>query len=79
VAPKSVIDPVATEALRTLAERDAEGLLSERLESAVDEVTRAAIDALAAELGGYGARSKAIRLLLQEGAKAMVAKRRRRA
>lgn len=75
----ATLDQNVTEALRVLGDQTTPGPLSERLEAAVDSVTRAAIDARATELGGAGARSKAIREMLQEGAKAMAAKRRRRA
>jgi hypothetical protein len=73
--PPKVVD----RELKALADQEAPGALTERVEAAVDVVTDKALDALAAEMGGKGARSKAIRLLLQKGAVAVVAERAARA
>ena len=67
------------QALRALAEQAAQGPLTERGEFVHDAVSAQAVDALAAELGGRGARSKAIRTLLQKGAVQLLAERSTRA
>lgn len=67
------------EALAALANQDVDGPLDERLEAAIDRTTKDALDALTAELGGKGMKSKAVRQLLRKGAKAELASRRRRA
>lgn len=64
-----------TNALRALAEQDAPGPLTARGEFATDAVMDAAIAAYAEELGGRGARSRAIRTLIAKGAAQVVAER----
>lgn len=66
-------------ALKALADQDAPGPLNHRLESAIDATTHDVLVAMAAELGGQGARSKAARLLIQKGAAAVLAERAPRA
>lgn len=68
--------PKTITALRALAAQEADGLLSERAESAIDEATAAVIAAYGAEVGG---KSKALRLLLRKGAAALLAERTGRA
>lgn len=69
--------PKVTErALAALAAQDMDGKLDERLETAIDGVTDAALKALTGELGS---RSKAARLLMRKGAGAVLAERSARA
>lgn len=76
MSPRRITTEAAMEAL---ASQDAPGLLTERGEFVMDEVTATAVNALAAELGGRGARSKAIRVMLQKGAVQLLAERSTRA
>lgn len=73
----------ADRALAALAGQDAPGALNHRLESAVDQATDAAINAVAVELAGSKSprmfRSRAARLLIQKGAAALLAERSTRA
>lgn len=70
-------------ALARLADQDAPGKLAERVESAVDDTMNGAINAVAEDLAGEANprmfRSKAVRLLIQKGAAAMLAEREGRA
>lgn len=71
MAPK--IDTM--DALRALADQETAGLLTERGEFVMDEAMSAVVKALAAEMGGLGARSKAVRRLITKGARVELADR----
>jgi hypothetical protein len=57
------------DALQRLADQETHGLLTERGEFVMDEAMHQVIQALTAELGGLGARSKVVRRLIQKGAR----------
>ena len=65
-------------ALEALAMQHAPGPLTERIESATDEVQKEAINALAGTLGGSMAGSKAVRTAITKGLMAMRDERRGR-
>lgn len=62
-------------ALRAAAEQTVPGKLDHRIESACDEVMDTALEALAGELGGQGARSKIIRDVVRKGLAVVLAER----
>lgn len=61
-----------TRALRDLVDQAASGPLDERVESACDKATATVIGLYGAELGS---KSKAIRVLIEKGAAALLAER----
>lgn len=63
------------QALKNLADQPAPGPLDKRGEFAMDDAMDRAIDAYAETMGGRGARSKAIRALIAEGAVRVLAKK----
>jgi hypothetical protein len=69
----------AMEALSTLADQEGNGLLTERGEFVMDEAMAAVVKALAAEIGGLGARSKVVRRLITKGARVELAERQAKA
>ncbi len=66
------------ETLQTLADREEDGLLTERGEFVMDEAMANVVKALSTELGGLGARSKVVRRLIKKGARVELAERQAR-